>query len=250
MQEYSDEGAAKLHILDWDSNHYSRTVARIEGEPDDEALKSLLERAEQQHVALLYWRAPKERQVPRALLDRFAGSRVSGYLCLQRDLERPGRPVRPAPGYKLTVYDGPEGDPDLLALAVAAGRHSRFRADPQLDAERCDAMYQIWIRRCVRGEMADEVLVALQADRPCALVTIAVEGALAQLGLVATIEAHRGRGLGSALLSFAHQRMRQRGAVRAEVATQAENEPALRLYSRSGYEVLTEADFYHFHIGT
>jgi GNAT superfamily N-acetyltransferase len=148
-------------------------------------------------------------------------------------------PPASAPAGPIRVVEWPRMPPTepLLRLGVAAGLYSRFRVDPRMPAGAFDSLYRTWTTRSALGELADALLVAAppgeEAD-PLGIVTIALDGQAAQIGLIAVREDARGGGVGSMLIRAAHRWMLDRAARRATVVTQLDNGDACRLYERAG----------------
>ena len=241
--------AVEIETLAWDSQHYGRKVARLRPrrlEPD--ALAAALERAQRDGVWLLYWLADVAQPVPAEWLQRYGGLRVVGHVRYQRALaesEGASLPDRAAP--PIGEYRGePEHEAEVVRLGIEAGALSRFRLDPRLPVERCDRMYEIWIRRSIAGELADVVLIARAGAAVAGLVTVSARGPLATIGLISTAAAQRGTGVGMALLAAAQRWADARGAERIEVVTQRENHAACRLYERAGYAAVEHGEHHHF----
>ncbi len=84
------------------------------------------------------------------------------------------------------------------------------------------------------------VLLAEEEGRVVGLLSYSVRPNLYHAGDIGLIEelvvrqAHRGRGVGSALLSHVLQRLASAGCVEVSVATLSDNEPAKRLYRSHG----------------
>jgi ribosomal protein S18 acetylase RimI-like enzyme len=111
------------------------------------------------------------------------------------------------------------------------------------------ALYETWLRRSTLHELADAVEAVGRRDDPAdvlGFVTLSVVADVGQIGLLAVAPTARGQGLGRVLLGAAHQRMRERGAAKAQVVTQRANRPACRLYERAGYRVAGIQHVYHF----
>jgi dTDP-4-amino-4,6-dideoxy-D-galactose acyltransferase len=109
-------------------------------------------------------------------------------------------------------------------------------------------MYRIWIKRSVRREIADVVLVARDdslAGDLAGFVTIGREKSIGKIGLIAVADQARGRGVGRRLMAAAHSWMRSHGADQALVVTQLANEPACGLYRRCEYRLSALEHFYH-----
>jgi ribosomal protein S18 acetylase RimI-like enzyme len=108
-------------------------------------------------------------------------------------------------------------------------------------------LYDIWIRRSCRGEIATGVIEARSNDEGLdGMVTVAVEGEVGSIGLIAVHARARGRGLGRALVREAERLMRSRGARKATVVTQGANGGACRLYEACGYGVIAASSVHHF----
>lgn len=140
--------------------------------------------------------------------------------------------------------------PALEALAIASGVHSRYAIDPGLPPERFEAMYRIWLRRSLLGELADAVLLAGTPEAPRGLVTVSQRGGPeAEIGLLAVASTARRAGLGAALVRAAQGWARARGCARLRVVTQGANEGACRLYLRCGFGLERQELWFHFHLG-
>ncbi|HEU4950487.1 MAG TPA: GNAT family N-acetyltransferase [Holophagaceae bacterium] len=151
--------------------------------------------------------------------------------------ERPPWEALPAP-----VGDPGEG---LRSLAFESGRHSRFRTDPRMPEACFRALYEAWIVRSCRREIADEVLISGPVADPEGMVTVQAEQAVARIGLIAVRPDAQGRGLGRGLVFAAEAWAKARGLDRMEVATQGANVAACALYARCGYEVVRRQGVYH-----
>jgi len=246
-----------LEPLAWDSAHFGFPVARVtEPELDDARLEETLRRARRESIRLVYWPSCRDREAPARLLREFHGllaDRKATYLIDNLTSDADADADAGAETGPIRVLESPRGpaSPRLVELAVAAGAFSRFRVDPSIPAERFERLYEAWIERSTRGELADVVLIAVPADSdagadPLGMVTVSVAEGAGSVGLIAVDERARGRGVGLLLMRAAHRWMQGRGAARAAVVTQLDNEPAVRLYERSGYHLADVKNFYHF----
>jgi ribosomal protein S18 acetylase RimI-like enzyme len=243
------EKRAGLRTLDWDTRHFQFQVAELVGpDLDDRELTEALAEARQEGVRLVYWSASPARQPARELLAEFHGRLVDRKATYALDLDS-----HPPAGieHEVRVVMQPRGPapPDLLALGVAAGAFSRFRRDPWIPRQAFSRLYEVWMERSTRGELAEAVLVALpeRDDRPIlGVLTIGVHRREARIGLVAVGSAARGRGIASTLVAAAHNWMVTNGLVRSKVVTQQDNEVACRLYERACYTLVDLVHLYHF----
>jgi dTDP-4-amino-4,6-dideoxy-D-galactose acyltransferase len=133
------------------------------------------------------------------------------------------------------VRDARAEDADALrAIAAASHGVTRFYADPNFPDERCDELYDTWIRRSLEG-WADAVLVAEADGRPAGYVSCHLDGGTGSIGLIAVDASARRSGLGVDLARAAIAWCATRGAERMTVVTQGRNVPALRTFQRAGF---------------
>jgi dTDP-4-amino-4,6-dideoxy-D-galactose acyltransferase len=126
---------------------------------------------------------------------------------------------------------------DLAALrriAHSSHRITRFYADPSLSDDRCDILYDEWIRRSFAG-WADIVLVAEREGKPVGYVTVHLNGTTSRIGLIAVSEEARGHGIGSELVGSAINWAHSQQAWHMSVVTQGRNIAAQRLFQRAGF---------------
>jgi dTDP-4-amino-4,6-dideoxy-D-galactose acyltransferase len=245
-QALIDMTSAGIVPLAWDTAHFGIPVGRIETpEPTDENLAALLGEARRAGYQLVYWATEPARPVSAALLDEFCGSLVDRKVVYHRELVGEER----SDAVPTEEYPAMEPTPRLIELAIAAGKYSRFAVDPHLRPGLFESLYEKWIRRSTRHEIADTVLVTYEPDQPeevLGMITVAQSGASARIGLVAVHESGRGRGLGLALLQAAQCWMLKHGVSQATVVTQAANVPACRCYEKAGYRLGHTRHHYHF----
>ena len=241
---------ARFEPLAWDTAHFGMQVGRIVGDVrEPQVLATLLGQARSAAAALVYFLHVHPFPLEPELLAAYGGSRVAGYVRFALALSPTAGPA-PAPlaGVTLEVHRGAADDPRILSLGLGAGWLSRFRRDRRLPPAKCDELYAVWTRRSLLGELADETLLARIDDAPVGMVTYRGHGEMAEIGLLGLAPPARGRGIGSALLAYAHARMAARGFARSEVVTQTENEGACRVYQRAGYAPVVTGEYYHFHL--
>lgn len=240
--------SAPARILEWDSEFFGVTIGRLRSERLDRASLDLaVEWCGQHEVDCLYALLTAEDAHTVRLAEE-AGARFTDMRVTMRAPagQEPESPVADAPMPAPALRPSePEDVPALETIARAAHAHSRFYFDTSFPDERCDALYERWIRESCAG-FADEVIVAELDGRAVGYVTMHLDpSAAARIGLLGVAEDTRGRGIGAALADRAVAWARERGVSSVTVATQARNVSALRLYAQRGFLVESVALWYH-----
>jgi RimJ/RimL family protein N-acetyltransferase len=122
----------------------------------------------------------------------------------------------------------------LRRIARVSHTDTRFYADPRFPDERCDELYDTWIRRSCEG-WADVVLVAEREDAPVGYMTVHRRNGVGSLGLLGVDPAARGHGIGESLVRGALAWCADAGIPRGTLFTQARNVGSQRLFQRLGF---------------
>ncbi len=139
----------------------------------------------------------------------------------------------------------PATDKDMDALAAISRTAfrglTRFYADPMLPDDRCDDLYENWLR--TSPGWAAEILTIVDVDfnQPLGFITIHVDGDEASIGLVAVAERGRGKGIGINLTAAAVNWAWEQNIPQIKVVTQGCNIPAQRVFQHAGF-VTTKTD--------
>jgi ribosomal protein S18 acetylase RimI-like enzyme len=223
LQKIIDSGA---RMLEWDTEFWGVKVAET-GHPDVD------EWALEHTVGCVQMLLDSDE------VDRLREAEDRGFRVMDVRVEL-RRPTAKFSGNGLYGADPEDVDP-LVEIAREAHRITRFYADPKFPDERCDDLYEAWIRNSLDG-WATETLIP--ADKS-GYVTVHVAGRVASIGLIAVDARRRRIGLGSTLchgaIGFAHAI----GATDMTVVTQARNTPALRLFSRCGFQIRRTSYWLH-----
>lgn len=240
---------AGFRYLEWDSAHFGLPIARLlDPRLSQEGVRHALARAEQAGLQLAYWPADPSLPVTDEWFAPWTGFLADRKVVYRRSLRGLSRPST-APGpHDVTIDAFPPGPapPELVALAIAAGEYSRFRRDGRLGTARFQALYEIWIERSTRQELADLVLVASdRSGRTVGLATVTLRDSVGDIGLLAVDASCRGRGVGTGLVTRALAWMQEAGASESTVVTQQDNLAACRLYGQLGYLPSEVSALYH-----
>lgn len=237
---------------DWDSTHFGLEIHRFD------------EIVEDRHAAS----PPALEAAAHALVDQLLASTAGAALTLARVPLDASSTVRALEargfrtfGAQLTFSTsgpllGPESPSLHLRRAVAddvpmlealsaeamAVVPTHLHANPTLMSDRVDALYAAWARNSVAGGLADHVVVAEIGGAIAGFATgrlvdraDAAEARLGTIPLVAVSAAHRGQGVGRAVVQRIVALLLAEGAQWVTVGTQANNVPATRLYVGLGF---------------
>lgn len=137
------------------------------------------------------------------------------------------------------VRDGLAGDIEALSPAVdLVASWSRFARDPRFGPSEARRLYQRWLEQAATG--SERLGIVETEDRATGFVTVR-EATRPSIGLIST--SRPGKGHGSQLVRWAKHVARDAGEL--EVATQADNAAALRLYSQHGFRRHREVFVHH-----
>jgi dTDP-4-amino-4,6-dideoxy-D-galactose acyltransferase len=138
-----------------------------------------------------------------------------------------------------------------VAMAKKIGRQSgiwsRFSLDDHFEKGVFERLYDTWVERSIRKEIAFKALTIMEKDALSGLITLGESGPKSpSIGLFAVADGFRGRGIGKQLLRAADTISFKRGYPRINVATQGKNRVAREVYERFGFEVISETYIYNY----
>ncbi len=229
----------QYEYLSWDSSFFGFKVARIGPEVFDfEALGAVLNTLKKEGFQLVYWSSELESP-DAALLNGFLVDKKLTYL--QHLKTAPQNAENP-----VEAYSEPEASAPLLELGVQSGEFSRFRVDDRLPYAKFKALYETWIVKSVRKQIAEEVLIYPPQSEPLGLITLGKKNNRADIGIVAVRDNARGQGIGKQLIYSALNWFWQKNQSEVQVVTQGYNAPACALYEKTGFYIDKTEYFYHF----
>ena len=117
--------------------------------------------------------------------------------------------------------------------------------DPHFDPQLADRMYEVWIENDLHTEGHDVWVIDVENQLAAFTSVSSKKDGKAQIGLVGTREAWRGKGLSLELQRFISEELRNEEIWEVEVVTQGRNIPAQNLYQRAGYYVKSIDMWYH-----
>ena len=240
------ESAKAWEPLPWDTAFFGFPTARILAPKLDPAgLRKVMTALKASKTELAYWSVdPKDAE------SNLAAALYGGFLADVKTTYMAASPASlvfsPDPvGFAVSAIGPGEETPALYALAVEAGRHSRFNVDPGFPPNLFRALYVEWLRKSLTGERADAVLAVREEALPVGLITVQAKAGIGNIGLIAVDAAFRGKGLGTALIRAALAWCAGRGCPIVEVVTQGRNLAATRLYESGGFTVSGRSNVWH-----
>lgn len=246
------EASPGLEILEWDSQQFGLSVARLDsGIASDVLAERVLADARRKAIHLVYWTVPADRHASTGMLESYRGRMVDQRVTFERELKSAGQSeatVRPA-GIHIWEHSRGPATIAMKELALRAGRFSRFHMDPFFPQECFQRLYSVWIERSAKREIADVVLLARttnDSEAPDGMITASIDGASAQIGLIAVREEVGRCGIGGAMMRRLADWLTKRHISRLRVCTQLANQAACRFYERCGFRRIQFEHVYHF----
>ncbi len=237
----------QLEYLPWDTDHFGLRVGRLcVPSLEESVVVPGLAQAREQAYELVYLIGPAGAVLSPEVAEQYGAHFVDRKLTYRAVLGEIAQ--QPLTAAKLEQYPQGPACADLLTLALAAGKFSRFFIDRRISRYHAEQLFAAWVDKSARRLLADCVIVARipeTPDRIVGMVTMTVVDGLGKIGLLAVAETARGQGVGTALVVAANSWMRDHNAKAAEVVTQAANPGANRLYRRCGYRISDVRDVYH-----
>ena len=240
-------------ILEWDSGFMGFPVCELTVTSIASAKELPVEIKSKQHEGfkLIYLNAPEQVGVSPQILRSLGGALVDHKTTFERSLENLEElTLQCPPELKIerrTEQVSKSYLASLMDLAREAGKFSRFKSDPLFPLDKFNELYDTWLLKSLRGELAKTVLVCENKnDSPTGFVTIACKGKLGSIGLIAVAPSVRGKGIATLLTMRALHEMKSLGMVSASVVTQRENVGACALYEKCGFSISDETSRYHF----
>lgn len=232
--------------LTWDSNFFGRKIGQLTGtyESDTELFEYL---SQLEEYDLIYFFNKNKKECSKAILNSFNGKKVDTKIIFRWN----------APSEKSEDFSLPQGieeynsgilTEELESLAYESGAFSRYRIDQNFTTREFRNLYLTWIKKSLKGELADKVLVSKINDSIAGFITVKFNHNRnsANIGLLAINEKYRGLGLGKKLILAAKNVCLETKSTYLEVPTQKENKTACIFYKKNGFSISEEISVFHF----
>lgn len=226
-------------ILEWDSRFFDLKIAQVEQNilsvgNDDLCLKKLAEA----NVNLAYYNTDTPLQE--------TSNKYFDFFLVNKKVPIKKKIGNSSPIHEnISFYNEPEPNEQLINLAQRAGAFSRFLKDPNIDPIKVKELYEEWIVKSVKKEMASEVLVYKKNSKIEGFVTLKINPPVGETPLFAVSREVEGKGASFALMRAADSVLYDNGCSYYTSATQAENKAALTVFNRHGFEIKPVEYTYH-----
>jgi ribosomal protein S18 acetylase RimI-like enzyme len=248
-----------LAPLAFDSEIFGVPMGRIErflvppsSAADGRALlQEILRAAEARGLRHLTCRVPCADHPAALRLQERGFAVMTVFIGLQYPLARSQTTWGREPGVRPTA---PGDLPAILAITREAfGQGTHFHADPSLAGEAATRLHERWAENCCARRAADAVFVADAGGAVTGFISCQIlpatravpERARGVIPLVAVAPAHRGRGVGKALVRRALAWFASQGLAFADIGTESFNYPALNAYVGAGFQIALSAFWFH-----
>lgn len=245
--------AIQDRILEWDSGFMGFPVCELTVTSNASEKELPVEIKSKQHEGfkLIYLNVPQQVRVSQQVLKSLGGNLVDHRTTFERSIGGLEEFASQCPPdlkiEKRTDQVSQAYLAALMELAREAGKFSRFNNDPHFPLDKFNELYNTWLLKSLKGELAQTVLVCEnKSATPVGFVTVTCRGQMGSIGLIAVAPVARGHGIGTILTMRALQEMKSLGMVSASVVTQRENVGACALYEKCGFSISDEIRRYHF----
>lgn len=223
-----------IDFLAWDSEHFGFPIGRYTGELRPHDFLEIKEQARSNGYKLVYLFAPNE-------VHNSPIHPIDVKLVMQRSV---GDVLPACP--QITSYSRDEVSQDLLNLTYLSGSHSRFALDPQLTRAQFESMYQQWITRSIKREIADEVFVYIEGVKILGFLCCAyMNHDIADIRLLSVDSSSQGKGIATKLLQELDRQAAMRGINTIQTTTQRDNHGACRYYEKNNFTTIQTTYIYH-----
>ena len=134
---------------------------------------------------------------------------------------------------------------ELITISDRNINNTRFYNDINFCSDLVKKMYQIWIKKSCEDPFTN-VLIAEYKNKIIGFITFTIgHEAIGNIGLVAIDKNHQRLGIGKSIMKECIHACYKQKQNRVLVATQLNNQPAIKFYEGIGFKVLSKSNWYH-----
>ena len=228
-----------IKYLEWDSDFFGLSTAKAVIKKAED-FSDVIEDAQQKKIKLVYLFC--ENPLPATALLQLDIQLVDEKLTYTHSLTNDMPNVDP----HIRLIDQSAPILNLEELALRSGQYSRFKIDERLPNRFFEKLYKKWLHNSLSGELGTKVAVLQTTqDQYDGFITLGkIENSL-NIGLLSVAENQTGKGVGTKLIQFVLNEASLQRLQQCTVVTQASNQPASRLYEKSGFNLSNREFIYH-----
>lgn len=232
----------KIDYCNWDSEFFHKKIGKIEYDNSQESdFTQFLRTAKEDGYQLLYVFSNADLYIQDAVLKQFNGKLVDRKCLYSRIVSNVDGCESNAFEYQLTELTN-----ELESLAHLSGTHSRFRLDKGFDNNDFNRLYNTWMTRSLKKEIADKIFVVTESDKVMGMITLKLSEKEGHIGLFAVSKTAQSKGYGRTLINACINEVIAKQLHQLEVPTQMGNVTACRFYEKCGFSIKSITNTYHF----
>lgn len=169
-------------------------------------------------------------------------------LTYEMSIKRIPKELNVSDGYSIR-FAQPDDRKKIGDISEKSFGFSRFHLDPLVCNKTANQIKRAWAENYFKGERGEFMVVALTDKHPVGFTQVLVRGDTLIIDLIAVQSSHHGQGFGGAMISFLSSRIQERydGVGKIRVGTQIANFPAISLYEKMGFSILSSDYVFHHH---
>jgi dTDP-4-amino-4,6-dideoxy-D-galactose acyltransferase len=231
--------------LKWDSDFFEVKVGKINrSKLTINELNIILNVAKNHEFKLIYWSSDK--MLNPIKIQKLNGIFVDKKTTLEMPLNIGINQINLEKNI-ITEFDKKFTE-EIEELSIQSAKFSRYAIDKNISRDKFQMLYRIWIRKSIQGEIADNILIAVDNGQLAGMITLGNKNGKGDIGLLCVKEEFRGRKIGQMLLKSAQKWLFNKKYSECQVITQGNNIPAINLYKKCSFSIVREEFFYHFWI--
>ncbi len=233
-------------IVEWDSAFFGLPIARLDALDgfSYEQISTTLNNLRSNDFKLLYLFAKQEDQKTFDNAVRAGGSPMGSRVVFMMNIKDRKKTKEES---RIIEYNHRVVESELLKLALLSGAHSRFNLDENLPKGSFERLYETWISRSVKREIAQNVLVHHSPmDQITGLITLGRADQVGDIGLLSVDPQFQGKSIGTKLINEAVNYFIGQNLSQLQVVTQGNNKAAVNFYTRLGFHKESEYNIFHF----
>jgi dTDP-4-amino-4,6-dideoxy-D-galactose acyltransferase len=241
----------KITALKWDSDFFKMPVVKLEIDENEELeMYTLINYCKEKGIQLLYLFVDSNNFKVNQLLTKPVNTKiiytanvlsVEGIKAHDNDL-----PILEMINAKTLKQMFPQ----ILSLALEAGRFSRFRLDEKFTAVQFETMYKEWLLLFNRDSKKHKVYVIRfkNIEEIAGFIAYELLQDTYKIHFIAVSEKYQHQGLGKLMIKKAGTEAILNNINHVTVETQKDNIVACRFYEACGFQLTESVNIYHIHL--